>query len=85
MDHPPTTPEIPAPLVYSLAEAARLLCVGESTVKELCRRGELAHIDIGRRRLIPREALAAFVAARVADTVSKRLKRPVALDRRRTA
>lgn len=84
-DHTSTTPEPPAPLVYSIADAAALLCVSESTVKELCRRNELGHIDIGRRRLIPREDLLAFVAARRAETASKRLNRPIAFDRRRTA
>jgi excisionase family DNA binding protein len=42
-------------------DAARILSVGRSTVYDLIRSGRLRSIKIGRRRLVPRSALDAFI------------------------
>ncbi|MFW6175160.1 MAG: helix-turn-helix domain-containing protein [Chloroflexota bacterium] len=44
-------------LVYSPAEAQRLLGLGRTTVYERIRDGSLPAVRIGRRLMIPREAL----------------------------
>lgn len=45
------------PLVLTVAEAARLLRVGRSTAYEMANRGDIPVIKLGRRLLVPREAL----------------------------
>jgi excisionase family DNA binding protein len=45
------------PRCVRVEEAARLLGVGRSTVYDLIRSGRLRSVKIGRRRLIPRDAL----------------------------
>lgn len=50
-----------AKLLLSAEEAADRLGVGRTTIFELLAAGELQSIKIGRRRLIPVAALAAFV------------------------
>ncbi|MGC3861226.1 helix-turn-helix domain-containing protein [Micromonospora chersina] len=42
-------------------EASRLLNVGRSTAYDLIRTGRLRSIKIGRRRLVPRDALEALL------------------------
>ena len=48
-------------LVYSVAEAARLLDISRAFAYELVARGELPVIRPGRRRLVPKVALMALV------------------------
>ena len=48
-------------LVYSVAEAARLLDISRAFAYELVARGELPVIRLGRRRLVPKVALMALV------------------------
>jgi excisionase family DNA binding protein len=50
------------PRCLRVDDAARVLNVGRSTVYDLIRSGRLRSIKIGRRRLVPREALDAFIA-----------------------
>lgn len=45
------------PLVLTVAEAARLLRVGRSTAYEMANRGDIPVVKLGRRLLVPREAL----------------------------
>jgi excisionase family DNA binding protein len=45
------------PLVYSVPQAAALLGVSRTHAYELVARGELVHVRLGRRVLIPRVAL----------------------------
>ena len=45
------------PRCLRVEDAARLLNVGRSTAYDLIRAGKLRSIKIGRRRLIPRDAL----------------------------
>lgn len=50
------------PLAYSVQEAARLLQVGENTLREAIRRGQVPHLRIGRRVVIPKAALDRWLA-----------------------
>ena len=50
------------PRCLRVDDAARVLNVGRSTVYDLIRSGRLRSIKIGRRRLVPREALDALIA-----------------------
>lgn len=61
------TAEGARPMLVSAPEAAAALGISERTVWALVAAGELASVRIGRRRLFPQVALAAFVAARQAD------------------
>jgi excisionase family DNA binding protein len=54
--------EKPERLAYPVSEALELLPIGRTKMFELIATGELRTITIGRRRLIPADALAAFVA-----------------------
>lgn len=49
-------------LLLTVPEAAHQLSIGRSRCYELLLRGELRSFKLGRRRLIPKEALEAFVA-----------------------
>ena len=49
-------------VLLSVQEAAHLLSIGRSRCYDLVLGGELRSLKLGRRRLIPREALDAFVA-----------------------
>lgn len=51
------------PRCLRVEEAARLLNVGRSTAYDLIRSGRLRSVKIGRRRLVPREALDALIAS----------------------
>jgi len=53
--------------LLSVPEAADMLSIGRSRCYELVLGGELASLKLGRRRLIPREALQAFVAKRLEE------------------
>jgi excisionase family DNA binding protein len=48
-------------LLVSAEEAASILSLGRSKVFELLAAGELESFTVGRRRLIPRQALTEFV------------------------
>jgi excisionase family DNA binding protein len=52
----------PARRLYSVKEAAELLSVRPAYVYSLAYSGQLATVKLGRRRLIPSEALDAFIA-----------------------
>ena len=49
------------PLVYTKADAAALLGIGESTLSEYQSRGEIAYIKLGTRTLFRPEHLTAFL------------------------
>ena len=50
------------PLVLSVGEAARLLGISRAHAYELVARGELAHIRLGRRVVVPRRAIDDLIA-----------------------
>jgi excisionase family DNA binding protein len=50
------------PLCLRVEDAARALGIGRSTVYDLIRSGRLRSIKIGRRRLVPRDAVEALIA-----------------------
>lgn len=49
------------PVLHSVPEAARTLGIGRSLLYQLLAAGEIASVSIGRRRLIPSDALTAYV------------------------
>jgi excisionase family DNA binding protein len=51
----------PERLTYSVEEAARLLGISRAFAYECIARGEIPHLRIGRRILVPRSALHKFV------------------------
>jgi excisionase family DNA binding protein len=55
----------PARRLYSINEAAALLSVTPKHVYALAYDGQLATVKLGRRRLIPAEALDSFIAGLV--------------------
>lgn len=48
--------------LYPLHEAAHQLGIGRTTVFALIAAGEIETVTVGRRRLVPAEAITAFVA-----------------------
>ena len=50
------------PLLISVSEAARLLSIGRNTAYELIAAGRLPSVKLGRRRLVSRAALEAWIA-----------------------
>lgn len=57
------------PLAYSVDQAAEALGVSPSTVRSLIHRGDLPTVDgFGRRQLIPRMSLEAFVSERASTS-----------------
>lgn len=57
----PSPPAGQERLVYSVAEAGTILGISRAFAYELVARGELPVIRLGRRRLVPKAALAALV------------------------
>lgn len=53
---------MPAPVVYSAREAAAVLGVATRTVYQLANEGVLPHVRLGRRTLIPVDALNEWLA-----------------------
>jgi excisionase family DNA binding protein len=51
----------PAPVLLSISESGRFIGVGRTTIYSLVSKGELPVVHVGRRALIPRHALVAFV------------------------
>ena len=52
-------------ILVSQCEAARLLGVERTTIWRMCVRGELSRVHVGRRALITRESIDAFIASQV--------------------
>ncbi|BDG16980.1 helix-turn-helix domain-containing protein [Thermus brockianus] len=58
----PTTPQTALPPVaYNIAQAARVLGIGERTLRYLIRAGQIRVARVGRRVLVPHSALVEFV------------------------
>lgn len=47
-------------MVFSITETASLLGISRGLAYELARRGELPTMQLGRRRVVPRSALARY-------------------------
>jgi len=54
-------------LSYSILEVAKTIGVSSRTVHSLVKRGELPHIRVGTRVLIPADGLREFIAQRTAS------------------
>jgi excisionase family DNA binding protein len=50
-------------LVWSVEEAGRLLGISRAYAYELVARGELPHVRLGRRLVVPKHAIQALLAA----------------------
>lgn len=57
-----TASSISPRLLHDLDEAADLLSVSRRVVESLIREGDLDSVKLGRRRLVPHDALQAYVA-----------------------
>ncbi len=51
------------PLLLPVTETARLLATSRSKIYEMIAAGQLESVKLGRRRLIPREAVEEYVAS----------------------
>jgi excisionase family DNA binding protein len=67
-------------LVYSVAEAGALLGISRAFAYELVARGELPVIRLGRRRLVPKAALIAFVGLEAANEAGATDSEPAVVD-----
>lgn len=56
-----TSASAPTKLLYTVPEVVQVTTLSRSVVYELIRTGRLASVQQGRRRLIPAEALLAYV------------------------
>lgn len=54
-------------LAYSVDEACSATSLGRTAVFDLLRRGEIASVKVGRRRLIPAASLDAYLGRLVAE------------------
>lgn len=57
----------PARALYDVAEAMALLNLSRSQIYELIRSNRLLTVTVGRRRLVPAEAITAYVALLVSE------------------
>ena len=55
------------PMLLGIDQAALTMGIGRSKCYQLIRRGELASLVIGRRRLVPRQAIDDFIRKRLSD------------------
>lgn len=55
--------ELGEPIAYSVPEAAQVLGLAESGLRELIRKGEFPVSQIGRRQVVLRESLLAWLRA----------------------
>jgi len=58
---PPGGTFFPAPLAYSVEEAAAMLGVGRTCIFFLIKEGQIKSVKIGRRRVVPATELASFL------------------------
>jgi excisionase family DNA binding protein len=58
--------------LFDIASAARVLSIGKTKLRELLNTGEVRSVSIGRRRLVPRDAIAEYVARLSEGTNEKR-------------
>jgi len=61
------TVRLRGPAFYSIEDAALLLALGSSKVRELCKNGELGSVTVGRRRLVPATCIADFATRLAAE------------------
>lgn len=55
------TTELETPLLLNVPKTAQALGIGVAKVWQLLASGDIESVSIGSRRLIPREALAAYI------------------------
>ena len=53
----------PAPLVWTVEQAGQFLGVSRAHAYEMVARGEIPHLRLGRRIVVPKSALAALLAS----------------------
>lgn len=57
----PNSSELQEKLAFSIPDAARVLSIGQSLLKEQVRTGKIRGVRIGRRLIIPRAELERFL------------------------
>lgn len=62
-------------LILTVPEAARLLKVGRTTLRDHIRAGEIPHLRLGRKILLRRDALMAWMEQRERESVARLLER----------
>ena len=62
MNAPVVTARNEERLVWTVGEAARLLGISRAHAYELVARGELPHLRLGRRLVVPKHAIATLIA-----------------------
>jgi excisionase family DNA binding protein len=55
---------------YTIEESARILGIGRNQAYDAAKRGELPTVRLGRRLLVPRDALEKFLAATPGDNAA---------------
>ncbi|GAA6747499.1 hypothetical protein QT17_01775 [Thermus sp. 2.9] len=60
---------MPDPIAYNVAQAARVLGIGETTLRALIRARQIRVARVGRRIIIPHSALVEFLEAGGAERV----------------
>jgi excisionase family DNA binding protein len=58
---------IPERLAFPVAETAQLLGIGKTKTRELINSGELGSIRAGRRLLVPRSEIQAYIARQLVE------------------
>ena len=62
-----TNPKTDSPRLYRIPEALRLLSISRSVLYEQLRAGRLRSVNQGRTRLIPAEAITAYIELLAAE------------------
>jgi excisionase family DNA binding protein len=60
---------LPDRLAFPVAETAQLLGIGKTKTRELIKTGQLVSIRTGRRLLVPRSEIEAYIARRLVEAV----------------
>jgi excisionase family DNA binding protein len=68
MNEVPTTNDDEGRLVWTVEEAGRLLGISRAHAYELVARGELPHLRLGRRVVVPKYAIEELLARAVSDS-----------------
>jgi excisionase family DNA binding protein len=66
MDHTTVSDEHEERLVWSVEEAGRMLGISRAHAYELVARGELPHLRLGRRVVVPKHAIEQLLASATA-------------------
>lgn len=69
-EHTDSSTNGPGPMLYDVPRACEELSIGRVALYELINSGKLGSVRIGRRRLIPRSSLEAYVAKLITNAAA---------------